>query len=195
MSQSDAHIRIAHAPVHKTQSLFTNMKAKIEIPTTGAVYRLNCTAPDCKAVYIGETGREVTTRIREHMNDLRHEQTEMKKYQDHLTALHLPNLTNVITRSQQKIVNQIQDEINNVRLTANYKTAALEHQMTMDHKFDYEDVDILTRERWPHRRKRLEALHIVDNPTSINFKRDTQYVDAQTMTIIRTAKHLRQRAE
>ena len=43
----------------------------------GAVYKLTCTS--CSAVYVGETGRELSDRIREHRSDIRSSMTSSRR--------------------------------------------------------------------------------------------------------------------
>ena len=59
------NIRVAHKPITTLRDLLTNVKDKDEpINRQGTVYRISCT--DCKATYIGETGRNLNTRLTEH---------------------------------------------------------------------------------------------------------------------------------
>ena len=59
------NIRVAHKPITTLRDLLTNVKDK-EKPhdRQGTVYRIPCT--DCGATYIGETGRNLKTRLTEH---------------------------------------------------------------------------------------------------------------------------------
>ena len=59
------NIRVAHKPITTLQHLLTNVKDKDEPNNRqGAVYKIKCT--DCQASYIGETDRNLKTRLTEH---------------------------------------------------------------------------------------------------------------------------------
>ena len=63
------HIRIGVAlkPHHTLSSLFRKLKDAINFEQKrGLVYQISCRY--CNAVYVGETGRSVTTRKREHVD-------------------------------------------------------------------------------------------------------------------------------
>ena len=61
-------IRVAHKPITTLRQLLTNVKDKDEPRNRqGAVYKINCS--DCHASYIGETGRNLATRLTEHTSD------------------------------------------------------------------------------------------------------------------------------
>ena len=59
------NIRVAHKPTIASRQLLTNVKDKDEPNNRqGAVYKIKCS--DCQASYIGETGRNLNTRLTEH---------------------------------------------------------------------------------------------------------------------------------
>ena len=59
------NIRVAHKPTTTLRQLLTNVKDKDEPNNKqGAVYKIKCS--DCQASYIGETGRNLNTRLTEH---------------------------------------------------------------------------------------------------------------------------------
>ena len=54
-----------HSDLTTLRQLLTNIKDRDEPKSRqGAVYKINCS--DCHASYIGETGRNLTTRLTEH---------------------------------------------------------------------------------------------------------------------------------
>ena len=58
------NIRVAHKPMFTLRRLLTNVKGKGKPEDRpGAVYKIYCS--DCQATYIGETGRNLTTRLTE----------------------------------------------------------------------------------------------------------------------------------
>ena len=59
------NIRVAHKPTTTLRNLLTNVKDRDEPNNRqGAVYKIKCS--DCQASYIGETGRNLNTRLTEH---------------------------------------------------------------------------------------------------------------------------------
>ena len=59
------NIRVAHKPTTTLRHLLTNVKDRDEHNNRqGAVYKIKCS--DCQASYIGETGRNLNTRLTEH---------------------------------------------------------------------------------------------------------------------------------
>ena len=59
------NIRVAHRPITTLRKLLTNVKDKDQPrDRQGAVYKIKCC--DCQATYIGETGRNLNTRLTEH---------------------------------------------------------------------------------------------------------------------------------
>ncbi|PFX21428.1 D-galactoside-specific lectin [Stylophora pistillata] len=66
------NIRVAHKPITTLRQLLTNVKDKDEPRNRqGTIYKINCS--DCQASYIGETGRNLTTRLTEHRRATRKE--------------------------------------------------------------------------------------------------------------------------
>ena len=59
------NIRVAHKPKFTLRCLLSIVKGKDKPEDRpGAVYNINCS--DCQATYIGETSRNITTRLNEH---------------------------------------------------------------------------------------------------------------------------------
>ena len=64
------NIRVAQKPITTIRQLLTNVTDKDEPRNRqGAVCKINCS--DCRASYIGETGRNLTTRLTEHKRETR----------------------------------------------------------------------------------------------------------------------------
>ena len=62
------NIRVAHKPIFTLRRLLTNVKGKDKSEDRpGAVYKIYCS--DCQATYIGETGRNLTTRLTANTNE------------------------------------------------------------------------------------------------------------------------------
>ena len=63
-------IRVAHKPITTLRRLLNNVKDKDKPEgRQGAVYKINCF--DCRASCIGETGRNLNTRLTEHKRTTR----------------------------------------------------------------------------------------------------------------------------
>ena len=58
------NIRVAHRPITTLRKLLTNVKYKNQPNRQGAVYKIKFC--DCQATYIGETGRNLNTKVTEH---------------------------------------------------------------------------------------------------------------------------------
>ena len=64
-SHGSYNICVAHKPTTTLQHLLTNVKDRDEPNNRqGAVFKIKCS--DCQASYIGETGRNLNTRLSEH---------------------------------------------------------------------------------------------------------------------------------
>ena len=64
------NIRVAHKPTTMLQHLLTNVKDRDEPNNRqGAVYKIKCS--DCQASYVGETCRNLNTRLTEHKGAMR----------------------------------------------------------------------------------------------------------------------------
>ena len=62
-------IKLAHKPTRTLKHELTHLKDKQPaFNKAGVVYKLDCN--ECDAVYVGETGRQVKDRMREHQNDI-----------------------------------------------------------------------------------------------------------------------------
>ena len=59
------NICVTHKPTTPQHQSLTNIKDKDELKNRQeAIYKIDC--PDCQASYIGETGRNLETRLTEH---------------------------------------------------------------------------------------------------------------------------------
>ena len=92
------NIRVAHKPITTLRQLLTNIKDKYEPRNRqGAVYKINCS--DFHASYMGETGRNLTTRLTEHRKgDANNHIAEHHRFTNHTfdweSAQRLPHSTN-----------------------------------------------------------------------------------------------------
>ena len=78
------NIRVAHKPITTLRQLLTNVKDKDEPnDRQGAVYKIKCC--DCQATYIGETGRNLNTRLTEHKRATRNGDVNNNIAEHHFT--------------------------------------------------------------------------------------------------------------
>ena len=81
------NIRVAHKPITTLRQLLTNVKDKDEPnDRQGAVYKIKCC--DCQATYIGETGRNLNTRLTEHKRATRNGDVNNNIAEHHLQTNH-----------------------------------------------------------------------------------------------------------
>ena len=80
-------IRVARRPITALRKLLTNVKGKDQPRTDkGAVYKIKCC--DCQATYIGETGRNLNTRLTEHRQATRNGNINNNIAEHHLQTNH-----------------------------------------------------------------------------------------------------------
>ena len=81
------NIRVAHKPITTLRRLLTNVKDKDKPEDRqGAVYKIKCC--DCQASYIGETGRNLSTRLTEHKRATRNGDVNNHIAEHHLKTKH-----------------------------------------------------------------------------------------------------------
>ena len=123
-------IKCAMKPHSTLRKLLVHPKDRIEKPQTcGVVYSIPC--KNCNKVYIGETGRQLGTRCKEHRDDVE------------------GNTTGILTRSMRKSSSSDW-----------HKSAITDHAMEANHVIDWEGVQILEKETHNVKRGVLEAIHM-----------------------------------
>ena len=81
------NIRVAHKPITTLRRLLTNVKDKDKPEDRqGAVYKIKCY--DCQASYIGETGRNLSTRLTEHKRATKNGDVNNHIAEHHLRTKH-----------------------------------------------------------------------------------------------------------
>ena len=81
------NIRVAHKPITTLRRLLTKVKDKDKPEDKqGAVYKIKCC--DCQASYIGETGRNLSTRLTEHKKVTRNGDVNNHIAEHHLQTKH-----------------------------------------------------------------------------------------------------------
>ena len=92
------NIRVAHKPITTLRRLLTNVKDKDKPEDRqGAVYKIKCC--DCQASYIGETGRNLSTRLTEHKRATRNGDVNNHIAEHHLQTKHQIDWDSAITYS------------------------------------------------------------------------------------------------
>ena len=82
------NIPVAHKPITFLRRLLTNVKDKDKSEDRqGAVYKIKCC--DCQASYIGETGRNLSTRLTEHKRATRNGDVNNHIAEHHLKTKHV----------------------------------------------------------------------------------------------------------
>ena len=79
--------RVAHKPITTLRQLLTNVKDKVEPKDRQeAVYKIKCC--DCPATYVGETGRNLNTRLTEHRRATKNGDNKNNIAEHHLQTDH-----------------------------------------------------------------------------------------------------------
>lgn len=189
LADKDKRLLIGNAPVDKLRNAFTKTKAKVDQPTIGAVYKLECTTEACSRTYVGETGRNVKTRWKEHESDYKNATRELQRVENHMREALKLHGTQARTRRQKEAEEEVKIQMNLVRKSRTYKTAALNHQMWEDHKFDMENPKVITREKKYFRRKALESWYVhLEGGNAVNYKVDTKYLNPQAILVMNEFK-------
>jgi len=103
-----------------------------------AVYKISC--KNCSASYVGQTKRQIKTRIAEHRN--------------------------------------------NIKSVSSKHSVITEHMLEFDHKFDWENIQILDAESNYYKRCVSEMLHIKEQPNGLNAQSDTELLDDSYFNIL-----------
>lgn len=180
-------IVLAKKPFKKLQSVFSNLKSSFKKPTKGCVYKFDC--KDCDATYIGETERNIETRISEHRNDIKRERENKIRAQ---MQRDFPGVESFKTRAQTNAIEAINRHIQAQATIHPKGTAALQHQLTKNHTMDHDGFCILEKERFKPKLQILEAMYTqFHRPTAINFKVDTSNLNPTTKRIIHLYRHFK----
>ena len=131
-------VSAAMKPCNKLRNILVHPKDKVKEMDKGqGVYKVPCLS--CPAVYIGETGRKLGTRIEEHKKDC--DKLSQRKY----------------TRSQ-KTESQ----------STNNKSAITDHAGRHNHIIDWESTRLIARESHDQARRIREAIWIRKTPCNMN---------------------------
>lgn len=120
--------RFIQIPKDKTRPLEKN----------NVIYKIQCI--DCDASYVGQTKRQLKTRLKEHRN--------------------------------------------NIKLDPSRYSVVTEHMLQFNHKFDWDNVEILDVESNYHKRLVSEMLHIKSQNYSINLQKDSEHLNKIYLEII-----------
>ena len=102
------NIRVAHKPITTLRQLLTNVKDKDEPnDRQGAVYKIKCC--DCQATYIGETGRNLNTRLTEHKRATRNGDLNNNIAEHHLQTNHVTESTGTLLNAWSTVLTTTND--------------------------------------------------------------------------------------
>jgi len=73
-------VEIGYIPGHKVSTMLCNTKDKLKFEDSG-VYQIKCKG--CNKSYIGETGRDMKIRVKEHIADVRHNRMDTSAIASH----------------------------------------------------------------------------------------------------------------
>ena len=161
------NIQVAMKPAKTLRKILVHPKDKIEkTSNVGVVYEIPCV--NCDKKYIGETGRRLDTRIKEHKSD-----TEKNKKGPY-------------TRSTRK-----------TSLTEQNTSAVTDHMNIHNHNINWEKVDVVSKETNRFARIVKEAIAIRRTPNNMNRDEGTHHLSWSYNSIIplttRPTKVARQR--
>ena len=63
---SSEQLRVCFRTSNTVSKSLVNTKDKIPVTHRSGVYRIKCSHPDCNVCYIGQSGRRIETRVKEH---------------------------------------------------------------------------------------------------------------------------------
>jgi hypothetical protein len=136
---TDLNVNLSFYSLNKLNNY---IKAQKDILPTqshkNVVYRISC--KNCDATYVGQTLRQLKTRITEHRNHIRRNTTNLS----------------VIT----------------------------EHRLDFNHDFDWENVEILDKERFLSKRLVSEMLYIKLQKNGLNSQADTEFLHHAYVSIL-----------
>ena len=125
-------------PLSTLRNILVHPKDKLDkLKTSGVVYGIPC--QDCSAVYVGETGRPLNTRIKEHRK-------EVEDVNNHIR-----------TRQESREL-----------AGTFFKSAVTDHTVHEKHTIDWEGVHIKDRENNRFNRIVKESIHICKEKVTIN---------------------------
>lgn len=164
------NVQISFKPLKKVKDLHTRLKDREnENEKAGVVYEVQCES--CDTVYIGQTGRMVTTRMKEHTTDMSN------------ALKHLADSNNNNTMASTQINSQAINSCNR-RPVLHKLTALKQHVMESGHKFNTAEYRILRSEDNTFKRSILEALCILREPNACNHRTDANGISSIYSAVI-----------
>lgn len=145
---NDCHI--AFKNIKTNQNLFSKTKDKIKkTEESNLIYRIPC--KNCPSVYIGQTGRHLNTRLKEHNADS-------------------------IKYKLKQITNQINIETVNTTspISSPNKSALVLHSIDKNHDFNFDETKIINRHSNIKKRLVLEACEIITEEKACNLRSDVE---------------------
>lgn len=74
--------------------------------------------------------------------------------------------------------------MNNIKLDSSRHSVITEHILNEGHKFDWDNVKIMDREKNYHKRLVSEMLHIKEQKNGINANKDTELLNSSYFDIL-----------
>lgn len=169
--------KIAYKYARKVDSLFTVTKDRIsDEKKSNVIYEIPC--KDCSTVYIGQTGRRLEDRMKEHKND-------MKKALGIIGDLLVDDNTPATpTRARNTNRRRSSNRRSTSPILSPGNTALKTHCYREKHFFDFENVKILDTEPILRKRCLKESCLIMLNNNNCNFRTDTENIHGAYIDVI-----------
>lgn len=130
--------------------------------------------------------------MREHKRDIDKEKINHKNLHLHIKEIRRKERNPKNSTERKQLREEIQADMDKIRMEKPYKTACVDHQMKENHNFNFEDVKTLERAPQLRERRILEALHIyAEGKNAVNFKRDTDFIGQHAKQIINIYNKIR----
>lgn len=170
VSSNINNVRLGLRPPLRVDNVLSSLKAKIPHEQRGAgVYLIPCN--NDQHCYIGETKRQLKTRVKEHTKDC----NEMKNKK--LAAI---NEIDQITRTRSTSERReplLKQAMNHLQM--NSKTSLVAHLTECDDGYNFSAAKIIHSEPNNYNRKLIESLYInLHGERAVNHKRDTQFLSS-----------------
>lgn len=156
------NVVVAMKSIVSMNEVYSKTKDKIPmLDQSGVVYEIPC--HQCNAVYIGQTGRNLRTRISEHKVD------EGKIILNNLNVQTPLRTTN---NANTRISPRASSPLPSPNTPRDNKSALVHHVQNDRHKFNFDGVKIINKHTHTKKRLFLEAYEIKNNQHSCNLRTD-----------------------
>lgn len=188
---------VAKKPLNQLRNLFTQTKTKVPNHNTGVIYQVECSDNNCNQKYIGETGRSMHVRMKEHIRDRERATNKFNDFKQKIkNELNLHDQR--ITRSQANDHNRRLTEYNircDEYIRGQHGTAAVQHQLQTGHIMNFDSATVLHRTNHLRKRRAVEAMYIhLNKHTAVNYKTDTIALNIHTKAALNSCTRLCKRS-